>query len=329
MMGGILLNERTNEPLISVIVPVYNSENYLHRCVDSILKQTYSNLEIILIDDGSKDLSGTICDAYAAKDIRIQVIHQRNMGVSAARNSGLDIARGTYITFVDSDDYILPTMYETMLTELQKTAVDICVCQWQYENLDGTWVVDLSNVDESIYGKKDAIAFAEYLYRGSYENGVVVGVCNKLYKSELFDKIRFKGRMYEDDLINSEILSRDITVNVLKEQFYVYTQNLSSLTNGAFNTENLAFLDTLVYRSTLFAESDFIANETRKLYCNLYVEYYFKLKQSGIIPPTRKDFDTIFRMLRKNRWCDLKFYTRMWLFQASPYLYGVLLKLKR
>ena len=94
----------SDSPLISVIIPVYNVEKYLHRCLDSVIEQTYKNLEVILIDDGSTDHSGEICDDYAAKDVRIHVIHQENQGVSAARNKGLDNVKGEYITFVDSDD---------------------------------------------------------------------------------------------------------------------------------------------------------------------------------------------------------------------------------
>ena len=101
--------------LISVIIPVYNSEKFLNRCVDSVLKQSYKELDIILIDDGSSDKSGEMCDQYAQMDKRVRVIHQKNRGVSAARNSGLDVAIGDYCTFVDSDDYIESEMYQSMI----------------------------------------------------------------------------------------------------------------------------------------------------------------------------------------------------------------------
>ena len=104
---------------ISIIIPVYQVEKYIKRCLDSILSQTYSNLEIILIDDGSRDMSGKICDEYTIKDSRIKVIHQDNAGVSVARNKGLDICTGDYVTFVDSDDFLEPLMYEKMM-ELHK-----------------------------------------------------------------------------------------------------------------------------------------------------------------------------------------------------------------
>ena len=169
-------------PLISVIIPVYNVEKYLHRCLDSVIAQTYQNLEIICVDDGSIDESGRICDQYAVRDARIKVIHQENQGLSAARNRGLDAAEGEYIAFVDSDDYILEDMYKKMLDKLLNYNVDLCVCQWQYEFSDGRQVVKKKNIDPTIYGRKASLEFARFLYRGNYENGVVVAAWNKLYR---------------------------------------------------------------------------------------------------------------------------------------------------
>ena len=117
-------------PLISIIVPVYNCEKYLPQCIESILHQTYTNLQIILIDDGSADSSGKICDNYAVKDVRIEVIHQPNMGVSAARNAGLKVMRGEYVGFVDSDDYLEPDMYTYLHQLLTKYQVPIAICNF-------------------------------------------------------------------------------------------------------------------------------------------------------------------------------------------------------
>ena len=122
-------------PLISVIVPVYNVAAWLPRCVDSVLTQTYQNLEILLIDDGSTDASGEICDAYAEKDPRIRVIHKKNGGLSSARNAGLDVSNGQYIGFVDSDDWIEPEMYEKMLALMECNEAQL-VCAGRYD-VDG------------------------------------------------------------------------------------------------------------------------------------------------------------------------------------------------
>lgn len=121
-----------NSKLLSVIVPVYKAENYLHRCVDSILAQTWSNLEVILVDDGSPDDSGKICDEYSAQDERVRVIHKPNGGVSSARNAGIDAAKGEYIAFVDSDDYIAPDMYEKLFGAISSTR-SIAVCDFMMD----------------------------------------------------------------------------------------------------------------------------------------------------------------------------------------------------
>ena len=113
---------------ISIIIPVYNVEKYLNKCLNSVIEQTYKNIEVILIDDGSTDNSGKICDEYAKNDIRIKIIHQQNGGVSTARNNGLEHATGKYITFVDSDDYIEKEMIETMAKKIMKKNADIVIC---------------------------------------------------------------------------------------------------------------------------------------------------------------------------------------------------------
>ena len=127
--------EMEKQPLISVIVPVYNVENYLPRCLDSIINQTYTNLEILLVDDGATDNSGKLCDEYAQKDNRIRVFHKENGGVSSARNMGLDNATGEYIAFVDSDDYIDKCMYEIMLNSSVQNNADIVVCGYLSQSI--------------------------------------------------------------------------------------------------------------------------------------------------------------------------------------------------
>lgn len=123
--------------MISTIIPVYNVDNYLPKCVDSIINQTYKNLEIILVDDGSLDRCPDICDEYAKKDKRIIVIHKKNGGLSDARNAGLEIAKGEYISFIDSDDYINEHMYEDMLSAIENVDADLCICGYDRVNDDG------------------------------------------------------------------------------------------------------------------------------------------------------------------------------------------------
>lgn len=317
-------------PLISVIIPVYNVEKYLRRCLDSVIAQTYQNLEIICVDDGSIDDSGKICDQYAVRDARIKVIHQENQGLSAARNRGLDAAEGEYIAFVDSDDYILEDMYKKMLDKLLDYSVDLCVCQWQYEFSDGRQVVKKKNIAPPIYGRKTSLEFARFLYRGNYENGVVVAAWNKLYRRALLDTIHFEGRSHEDDAFNGRIMAKNISVYVMEEQFYVYAQNGDSLTNKPFSANKFFFLDVLAERRELFKSDAFIRQETELLYCNMYIEYCLRARKDGVAVSHPERYRQIFRKmfssLRREGKANIKFRLRMMLFSFSPSLYRFITK---
>ena len=312
-------------PLISVIIPVYNVEKYLRRCLDSVIAQTYQKLEIICVDDGSIDDSGKICDQYAVRDARIKVIHQENQGLSAARNKGLDAAEGEYIAFVDSDDYILEDMYKKMLDKLLNYNVDLCVCQWQYELSDGRQVVKRKNIAPTIYGRKTSLEFARFLYMGNYENGVVVAAWNKLYRRALLDKIRFEGRIHEDEAVSGRIMAKNISVYVMEEQFYVYAQNGDSLTNKPFSANKFFFLDALAERRELFKSDAFIRQETELLYCNMYIEYCLRARKEGVAVSHPEKYRQIFRQmfssLRRDGKAGIKFRLRMMLFSFSPSLY--------
>lgn len=317
-------------PLISVIIPVYNVEKYLRRCLDSVIAQTYQSLEIICVDDGSIDDSGKICDQYAVRDARIKVIHQENQGLSAARNRGLDAAEGEYIAFVDSDDYILEDMYKKMLDKLLDYSVDLCVCQWQYEFSDGRQVVKKKNIAPPIYGRKTSLEFARFLYRGNYENGVVVAAWNKLYRRALLDTIHFEGRIHEDDAFNGRIMAKNISVYVMEEQFYVYAQNGDSLTNKPFSANKFFFLDVLAERRELFKSDAFIRQETELLYCNMYIEYCLRARKDGVAVSHPERYRQIFRKmfssLRREGKANIKFRLRMMLFSFSPSLYRFITK---
>ncbi|MBQ9082384.1 MAG: glycosyltransferase [Clostridia bacterium] len=321
MKKNSILQKLEDQPLISVIVPVYNVEQYLHRCVDSIRIQTYTNLEIILVDDGSPDRCGEICDEYAAQDSRVKVIHQENGGLSAARNAGLDACTGEYVAFVDSDDYIMPEMYATMIDELLKQNVDICICQWQYEFADGRQVVDAPYVNKELVEKMTSSEFARFMFKGAYENGVVIAAWNKLYKRHIFDEIRFTGRYMEDDAIHSRIFSENFDVYVVRQQFYIYTENVAGLTHQAFRPESLRMLDIMSARVELFHTDKFMVREAKRTYCNLYIEYYYKAKSADISMPSRNMLRKYTRDLVCTKSCNVKFFVRMILFMMSPMLY--------
>lgn len=176
-------------PELSIIVPVYKVEKYLPRCIDSILAQTFGDFELILIDDGSPDGCGRICDEYARKDKRIVVIHQKNMGVSAARNAGLDIARGRYIGFVDSDDWIEPQMYEVMMDAIRENGADMAVCGVRYADEDGKF----TRADRLSAGVYSRDGLLEDVF--AMPNKLGGGCCNKVFDASKTASVRFKVGM--------------------------------------------------------------------------------------------------------------------------------------
>lgn len=179
--------------MISIIIPVYNVEKYLERCVNSVLKQSYNDLEIILVDDGSTDNSGKICDRFKKKDDRIIVIHQRNQGLSAARNIGITKANGEYIAFVDSDDYILDDMYETLYKNLIKNDADISICK--YQCVSENQKIDFSLDSNNIIIMDKVKAMNELLLDKTITNHA----WNKLYKKDIFNNTKFPiGKKFED-----------------------------------------------------------------------------------------------------------------------------------
>lgn len=176
-------------PELSIIVPVYKVEKYLPRCIDSILAQTFGDFELILIDDGSPDGCGRICDEYARKDKRIVVIHQKNMGVSAARNAGLDIAHGRYIGFVDSDDWIEPQMYEVMMDAIRENGADMAVCGVRYADEDGKFT-RADRLSEGVYTRAGLL---EDVF--AMPNKLGGGCCNKVFDASKIASVRFKVGM--------------------------------------------------------------------------------------------------------------------------------------
>ena len=210
-------------PTITVIVPVYNTEKYLYRCIDSILAQTFTNFELLLIDDGSNDASGQICDEYTTKDNRVRVFHKKNGGVSSARNLGLDNAIGKYIMFVDSDDYMMPGMLEVMLSALESKKADLVVCGTM-ETGGGYWR-PVADVDYSINQLNDH--FVTLLH-----TELLSPPWNKILKKKIIGNIRFSEDISfgEDLLFNIQYLKKCETISFIKEApFYHEKENENSL----------------------------------------------------------------------------------------------------
>ena len=209
-------------PKISVIIPVYNVGKYLKRCIDSIIQQNYDNLEIILVDDGSSDNSGKICDEYVVIDKRIIVIHKSNGGLSDARNKGLDICTGEYISFVDSDDWIEKDFYKFAVNNLGEN--DLLI--FDYYLTDGKNKKCINTLSKS-----RKLTVEECLLELSKAN-IQSYAWNKLYKRELFLSIRFpKGRNYEDQAIMHLIMHNCNRIKYFNKAFYNYYQNQNSITH--------------------------------------------------------------------------------------------------
>lgn len=236
-------------PLISFIIPVYNVEKYLQQCVDSVLAQSYRNIEVILVDDGSTDGSVDICDSYADRDKRIQVIHKKNGGASSARNEGLRFAHGTYIAFIDSDDYISPFMIEKLLLAIQNMNADLAMCYFSYTDEDGK--ITNNFVDKTRIGEYETDELLRVLASG-WTLGILVW--NKLFKKSLFDKgIRFvEGKIAEDEIIAHHLFSQVKKAVVISDILCFYRRREGSVTNSTFSKKNLDSLDALIDRVEFF-----------------------------------------------------------------------------
>ena len=221
--------------LISVIVPVYKVEPYLDRCVQSIVDQTYRNLEIILVDDGSPDHCPQMCDAWAQKDSRIKVIHQENGGLSAARNRGMDAATGELIGFVDSDDWIDPPMYQCLYDAMIASNSDIASCGAKRIWTDGTPAKELQAVNIDCCLEREASFLALIT-----SNGLVQTVWNKLYRKSVIAGTSFPvGLIHEDEFWTWQIVARSQKLVTLKESYYNYLQRDSSIMGAGFSEHNL------------------------------------------------------------------------------------------
>ena len=236
-------------PLISVVVPVYKVEKYLDKCIESIVKQTYKNLEIILVDDGSPDTCPAICEKWKEKDSRVKVIHKENGGLSSARNAGVKIARGEYIGFIDSDDYIDPEMYEVLQSQLTKTNADLAICSVRWVNEDNSPYTDVckSPIKDEILDKN-----AAFLKLTPPDSFYYVTAMNKLYKRHILDKVSFpEGRIHEDEFTIHRFFGECERVVTVERELYFYVQRKNSIMHTNFSTKRLdaieAFLDRYHY----------------------------------------------------------------------------------
>lgn len=228
---------------ISVIIPVYNVEKYLRKCVDSVLRQNYPLHEIILVDDGSTDGCPEICDAYAREyPEKIRVIHQENQGLSGARNTGIEASGGDYLSFIDSDDYIDPDMYDALADAIQKNSADIAICSMWIEKENGEKYRREAFDEEHCWSKEEALVeLNSFRYTG-------ISACDKLYKKELFRDIKFPHVLYEDNFVMYQLFAKCSRVAYTSKPLYHYIQRFGSISR---NKGEVSLLPLEAYRQQL------------------------------------------------------------------------------
>lgn len=315
-----------DRPLISVIVPIYNAEKTLERCIKSIIRQSYSNIEVILVDDGSTDNSLDLCKKYMEEDERIKVIHQRNQGVGAARNRGLSNTSGEYVTFVDSDDFINKDAYSVMLEQMLGKA-DVCIGYFSRFHEEDNYIEELEfSIELGLY---DTRLLEKELYKNCDLNKEILieSLCNKIFRKEIFNTLTIKGNYGEDCAVMDRIYSKGYRALIIDKICYYYTYTKGSLTKKGFNRDKLSFLKIYSNRSRLF-EDMLIQTNARKQYCALVVEYYYEIEKINL-RYTKKAlyiFNENVRWLMKYNRKDKKFLMRMCIFAISPNLYRFVLK---
>lgn len=269
--------------LISVIVPVYNVAHFLNDCLLSIMNQSYNNIEIILVDDGSTDQSGEMCDIFAAQDERIRVIHKTNGGLSNARNVGLDVAKGKFVVFVDSDDYLNYKMIEKLYNAVVSWKTDIACCDYTSLEFDND-----SECEIEVLRQKDAISklFDDY--------GFQCFAWNKIYKRSLFDYIRYpEGKLFEDIVTTYQLLKKVDRVVYIKEKLYYYRQRTNSITRTKFNKGNRDLIDAIEF---VYTDSMHCGLASERLRVG-YLGYYLSYIQKGFT--AKADVDNEYNVLKE------------------------------
>lgn len=290
------------ENKISIIVPIYNVEQFLEECVKSILNQTYQDLEVILVNDGSTDRSSEICDELAATDGRIIVFHQNNQGTSEARNTGLKLATGQYIGFVDSDDVIHPNMYEWLMAALQEEKAEVAICH------ERAFYDRNCNFDEMNLKHIEKVENREQLFSHFMDvwTGPINFVWNKLYNRELFDGIRFqKGIKMEDMFIQVDVLQRVTKAVWIREALYGYRQRSGSIMNSDNDDIYIYWAEALMHQRTVIYETHMekLALKSDVYTLKMLVRLQYKAQKEGKKEIRKKLYQTYSKKIKlKKRW---------------------------
>lgn len=321
------VNTSQDSPLISAIVPIYKVEKYLRRCVDSILRQSYRNLEVILVDDGSPDQCGSICDEYAKNDERVVVLNKENGGLSSARNAGIDIAKGQFIGFVDSDDYIDENMYELLYVALKDSGCLLSVCGTTYEFEDG------KSIRKTEGGDKRILPFPDALVEMNQYRLFDMAAWSKLYARELFDEIRFpEGLLSEDFFIMYKIFERADKIAYISDPVYHYIQRQNSISrNKKINTDfELAAKAQMEYLDSRHPDLSDLGHTS---YASSVLTVYDSYLKSKVNCPKQSlaHFRNVVREnlphIRRAKFLSMSKRIQFYLFLWLPSIYGIVFKL--
>lgn len=317
-------------PLISVVVPIYNVERYLGACIDSILAQTYKKLEIILVDDGSPDGCGKICDKYAEKDNRIIVIHQKNKGLSGARNSGIDIAKGQYIGFVDSDDTIEPQMFEVLLKNMQNNGAKISICGRKIIDEEG-------NVSVKKYARQGMLVLngKEAIVEMNSHMSFDMAAWDKLYDISLWKEIRYpEGKLSEDFFVIYRLLDNAKKVVWTSEPLYRYLLRNNSISRNTVIKQDFieASEGQMQYIHEKYPDIDYVGKSAYASACLTIYDLYLKRKMKCPVELTREyriRVKSCLNAVKQNGTLGVSKKIQSYLFVVSPFLYGVAFRIFR
>ena len=294
---------------ISVIVPVYNVEEYLERCIISVLSQSFTDFNLVLVNDGSKDQSGQICDNYKDKDSRIKVIHQENQGLSMARNRGMEEVTEEYITFLDSDDWIHKDTLQILYDNLIHNQGDISICSYRpvYEGEEFE--------SDQITNKVEVLTNIEAVMRIVEDSDIMmITAWGKLYKADLFKEIRYpKGKYHEDEFVTYKVLYNAKTIVVSDAKLQYYTQRTQSITGERYSLKRLEKLEGLKEAVDFFRDQDEKALEIKakiRYLLNIQIGYYRVRDemdgQEAVLERLKKTYDLEYQELVKGERFSVK-----------------------
>lgn len=308
--------------LISIIVPVYNVEKFLQRCIDSILDQSYKYFELILVNDGSTDNSLSICCQYELKDSRIKVINKKNGGLSDARNIGIDIANGKYICFIDSDDYVHNSYLEHMYKTMIEQDVDMVVCG--YEPVSISEQKNINEIFDCHIKILNQIQSVDRIYSNiPYESLVIIVAWNKLYKKSIFDNLKYPyGKTSEDNFIVIDVIKKCNKIAICEAKLYYYCLSENSITRSAYSKKNFDLLDALENR---ISKLDQYGNQILKKHCTYYLSQifndYFRTNDKSLKKTLKNRFRRSFmKIFIKNNLLYNSSIIKLFVFFISPIL---------